>query len=94
MFEHDHAGHGAEHVGGAALVVAEHALVVDVHLKGRVVVRVEDVHVVCIGLERLVVLDPRELGARFGQGGTRHVHGAAEEAVRLFGVLLEPSRLV
>lgn len=56
-------------------------------------IRIEDLDVVA-GMERLVVLDPNEIGAGLGHGRARHVDSAANKTVSFFGVILEPTWFV
>jgi len=56
-------------------------------------IRIEDLDIVA-GVERLVVLDPDEIGAGLGHGGARHVDSSANKTVSLFGVIFEPARFI
>ena len=93
LFENDNASHCAQHIGSAAFVVSEDGIVVDVELQWTVMIRIEDFNVV-VRLQRPVVFDPNEIGARFSYGRTGHVDSATDEAVSLFGVIFEPAGLI
>lgn len=45
-------------------------------------------------MQRPVIFDPNEIGARLCHGGASHVDCASNKTVSLFRVILEPARLI